>query len=366
MTERRTNTGVVYVATKDMRYVEEAALSAGSLKRHMPRLPVWLYTDRPGTPLFQVPVFDRVVEIESADGYGDDASGARIDRLTVLTDAPFERCLMLDTDTRVLQPDIVGVFDLLKEVEIALVECQPDASATRRLYGRPMFGGGFILFRREANTTALFEAWRALADKHFRLAAMPDLSGLDTACPYLAHVPAQEDRRALLRRDRLALAQLLSPEINRFQLTYAHLSDRWNHRGVGEFRRLEAPAVVDHRSVYKTTTVEDLLIVAFRRFGSGDQEMAGRIYQHVIAQQAPDLNQAPAAAIAKGFRSQSAPGVPEVGEAAEAILAREPEAPRWLVNAIRMAALHLLAEQPEIALQIGQSIVKRAETTAPS
>ena len=84
--------GVVYVATKDARFVEEAALSAITMKQAAPGLPVWLYTDQADCPLNRLNVFDHVEIIETCTDYEDVSAGAKIDRLRVLTNAPFERC----------------------------------------------------------------------------------------------------------------------------------------------------------------------------------------------------------------------------------------------------------------------------------
>ena len=83
--------GVVYVATKDARFVEEAALSAITMKQAAPGLPVWLYTDQAECPLNRLNVFDHVEIIETCTDYEDVSAGAKIDRLRVLTNAPFER-----------------------------------------------------------------------------------------------------------------------------------------------------------------------------------------------------------------------------------------------------------------------------------
>jgi len=355
--------GVVYVATKDDRFVEEAVLSAATLKRQAPGLPAWLYTDRTDCALARLDVFDRVVAIESCDDYEDASAGAKIDRLRVLADPPFARCLQIDTDTRILSPRIAEAFGFLEAVDIAMVECHPDGSISRGLYGRPMFNGGFILFRRNAKTAALFEAWRDLSDRHFRLADRADLTGVAADCPYLAHVPEGEDRRTLLRRDQLALAQLFSPETNRFDLDYAQLSEGWNFRGAGKHRKLMEPVIVDHRNAYKLRTTQDLLALAYARFAAGDRKAASLVYNHVLARHAPELAEAPAAALIHGFKTAENGAFAAIGEAAAAALAAAPgeAAPQWLASALRMAALHLRAGQKEPALKLGEAIRERVE-----
>ncbi len=355
--------GVVYVATRDARFVEEAALSAASVRRMAPDLAVWLYTDQTDCGLCRLDVFDRVVAIESCRDYDDASAGAKIDRLRVLANAPFERCLQIDTDTRILSQTFPSAFAFLDRVDIAMIECHPDSSISRGLYGRPMFNGGFVLFRRNAKTQALFEAWRDLSDRHFRLADRPELDNIHRDCPYLAHVTAEEDRRTLLRRDQLALAQLFSPETNRFEIDYAQLSEGWNFRGMGDRRRLMEAIVVDHRNAYKLTTVQDLLALAFERFAGGDRPAAGLIYNHVLERHAPELGRARPNDLIEGFRKVENGAFAAIGRAAEQALAPGAAVPNWLNSALRMAALHLRVGQSEAALKLGEAIRTRG---APS
>lgn len=357
--------GVVYVATKDARFVEEAALSAATMRHAAPKLPIWLYTDQTDCGLNGLDLFDRVVPVESCTAYGDVSCGAKIDRLNVLNDPPFARCLQIDTDTRMRSEAIAGIFRFLDDVEIAMVECHPDSSISRGLYGRPMFNGGLVLFRRNAKTAALFAAWRDSADANFRAAEADDLSDVHGERPYLAHVAAGEDRRTLLRRDQLALAQLLSPEVNRFELTYAQLSEGWNFRGMGPNRRLPEPVVIDHRNAFKFTTAQDLLTMAFRRFGAGDRPSAALIYNHVLERHGAEVGQADARAIAEGLATVENGRFAAVAAAARQAAGAEGErAPMWLVSALRMAALHIRAGQPELAEKIGGAILERARQSS--
>lgn len=353
--------GVVYVATKDPRFVEEAALSAATMRRAAPAFPIWLYTDQTDCGLNALDVFDRVVPVETCTAYGDASCGAKIDRLNVLNDPPFDRCLQIDTDTRSRSEAIAGIFRFLDDVDIAMVECHPDSSISRGLYGRPMFNGGLVLFRRTDKTAALFAGWRDLADANFRAAEAADLSDVQAERPYLAHVAGMEDRRTLLRRDQLALAQFFSPEVNKFALTYAQLSEGWNFRGMGPERRLPEPIIIDHRNAFKFTTVQDLLTMAFRRFGAGDRTSASTIYNHVLERHGAEVGQADARSIAKGLETVENGRFAAVAAAAQRAAGAEAATPpMWLVSALRMAALHIRAGQPELAEKIGGAILQRA------
>lgn len=351
--------GVVYVATKQARFVEEAVLSAASIRRTAAHLPIWLYTDQTDCPLTGLDVFDRVVPIETAAGYEDASAGAKIDRLQVLIDAPFERCLQIDTDTRILDSRFADAFGFLDDVDIAMIECHPDSSISRMAYGRPLFNGGFVLFRKNAKTRALFDAWRDLSDTHFRLADTADMTIAHETAPYLAHVQDPEERRTLLRRDQLALAQLFSPENNRFELDYAQLSEGWNFRGAGPNRRLAEPVIMNHRNSYKLTTVPDLLAMAFHRFSTGDRETAGVIYNDVTGRHAPEIADASAATLVQNFVAHADPAAQKIGQTVNASLGPDAPAPQWLLTALRIAGLHLRAEQTDHVARLGEAILGR-------
>lgn len=242
-----------------------------------------------------------------------------------------------------------------------MVECHPDSSISRGIYGQPMFNGGLVLFKRNAKTTQLFEAWRDLSDKHFRIADTPDLAAAATECPYIAHVSAPDERRTLLRRDQLALAQLFSPVNNRFDVTYAQLSEGWNFRGLGEHRRLMEPVIIDHRNAYKFTTLQDLLSEAYRRFANGDRPSAGLIYNHAAVRHAPEIAQVPVTQLVSAFAGvEDAIAITIAENAGTALAAAGNEAPQWLDNALRIAALHLRAGQNEMAGKIGDAIKGRS------
>ena len=63
MTQSR---GILYVATKLDRYVEEAFLSAESAKQRYPDLSITLFTDRAASPLCSLGCFDRIEPVIGA------------------------------------------------------------------------------------------------------------------------------------------------------------------------------------------------------------------------------------------------------------------------------------------------------------
>ena len=91
--------GIVYVATKNDRYVEEAFLSAESVKQRFPDLSITLFTDAPRHALCTTDRFDCVEMIEGVTGLASPWAEGQLNRLRCLPRTPYARTLHLDTDT---------------------------------------------------------------------------------------------------------------------------------------------------------------------------------------------------------------------------------------------------------------------------
>lgn len=142
--------GIVYIATGE-RYVQEATVSAQSLKRHAPHLHVTLYSD------VEVPssVFDRVVGIPPEQ--------TPLRKITHAAASPYDRSLYLDSDTYVLQ-DISDVFDLLDRFDVAAA--QAPLRYTMRIQGVPdsfpEYNAGVVAYRKCEPVRQFFDQWRTL------------------------------------------------------------------------------------------------------------------------------------------------------------------------------------------------------------
>jgi hypothetical protein len=149
--------GFVYVATGSG-YLDEARLSAVSLRQHNPGVPVCLVTDQAvpaGSPFDQVLIRGDVVH-------------QPIDKLLAIH-CPFERAVFLDTDTRVFG-DLSPLFAVLEQFDLALLQ-DVNRGWNYELPGVPMcfseFNTGVIAFRRTPAVTEFFRQWR---DNHTALA----------------------------------------------------------------------------------------------------------------------------------------------------------------------------------------------------
>ncbi len=149
--------GFVYVAT-GKRYVAEALRSAGSLRASMPDAAIALITDSPPDQAI-AGLFNTVI-------VRTEVRHQPIDKL-LAWEAPFERCVFLDTDTHVCG-DLSDLFILLDRFDLA--------AAPETLRGWhytlpevpeafPEYNTGVIAFRRGPATDEFFRTWRADYEK---------------------------------------------------------------------------------------------------------------------------------------------------------------------------------------------------------
>jgi hypothetical protein len=265
--------GIVYVATNHDRYVEEAFLSADSIKQRNPNLPVTLFTDLPEHALCNTSRFDAVLPIAGVQDIGSRWAGGQLNRLRCLARTPYARTLHLDTDTRVLTDELLSLFSLLEAYDAGLVETVPDASYSRQHFGKPMFSAGFVLFRKTDLVWTWLQTWEELSDRNFRWAG-------ETPLPYvsiLKHIADEEVRRRLLNMDQISLAELLSPEVNLFGLAVNNLDYCWNHSGSRQARNNRKRVRILHTHALKWLTHADLLARAFTMKQSGETRLAQQI-----------------------------------------------------------------------------------------
>jgi hypothetical protein len=149
--------GLLYCAF-GAEHAAEAHASAVSARQHMPDLPIRVVTDQQG--IEEEGLWE--VEVISADRYHRGCN------LEVLRNSPFERTLLLDTDTRILD-GLEEVFTLLDRFDVAMVPAPFIRPPKFRQDGAPevfpQFNGGFLAYRRSPAVTAFFEHWAALYAK---------------------------------------------------------------------------------------------------------------------------------------------------------------------------------------------------------
>jgi hypothetical protein len=216
--------GILYVATgPDCR--AEAALSARSVKLLWPEVPIAIVTDGPVERAW----FD-VVDVIAADP-------DNIAKVRYVTRSPFERTLLLDSDTYCLAP-FPELFDLLDHFDLAAAH-EAGRFAARREGNTEVFikdadipdcfpelNSGIVAFRRGPNVVKVFERWLELVKKA-RAAPIP-------------HTQDQPSFRRAVYESDLRIA-VLPPEYN-FRLNVCGFArgpiklihGRWRNGPIGE------------------------------------------------------------------------------------------------------------------------------------
>lgn len=148
------STGAVYIITQDPRYVDMLLTAATSLKRAMPELPITAFSQFP----VESSLFENVIRVEpTADGFYDKCSFVR--------NSPYDRTLLIDADTYVLEP-ISELFSLLDHFDCAATHEEYLNTDWHNRYLRPdipssfpEFNTGVLLLKRSERCDRLLEKW---------------------------------------------------------------------------------------------------------------------------------------------------------------------------------------------------------------
>ena len=151
--------GLLYVATGEQ-YIEEARRSARSAAAVMPDVAIGLVTDAP----LADPAFSDVIVLEQS------TADPRGYKLAACRASPFERTVLLDSDTHVAA-DLATLFELLDRFDFA---AWPDcyipymrSHASPELPASfPEFNTGVIAFARRPRTDALLQRWSEIYAQH--------------------------------------------------------------------------------------------------------------------------------------------------------------------------------------------------------
>ncbi len=148
---KKTTKGVIYIATGE-KYIEEALISATSLKKHMPNLSVTLFSDIDVKSKY----LDNVIKIKKPKYSFED-------KVRCVSKSPYDRTLFLDTDTYICD-DVSGLFDLLDRFDMAIAHFPMKRESN--IKGIPksfvLLDTGIILFKKSLQVKTLFSEWLKL------------------------------------------------------------------------------------------------------------------------------------------------------------------------------------------------------------
>lgn len=153
--------GAVYCVVQSPKHLNLAVQSAASLKRHMPRLPVTLYTDlaSPADSCFDV--VERLPPVPLLH---------KQNKMAAMLRAGYDSFVLLDADTRVCKA-FWEVFELVENprVDFAAVPLHDWPGLRGKvtwMYKEdsipdvfPLFSCGFVAIRRNARTVGFLEEW---------------------------------------------------------------------------------------------------------------------------------------------------------------------------------------------------------------
>lgn len=152
--------GAIYVATCQQKYIDEACISASSLKQAMPDLSVTLLSDQ----TIVESCFDQCIPIQSS-------RNGILDKSWGMLHSPYDYTIYLDTDTYICE-DFSEIFTLLEKFDIGaalnehrtglLGEISWDYQTMKDIQGRwiyPIYNGGVIVYKRSPAVMDFLSHW---------------------------------------------------------------------------------------------------------------------------------------------------------------------------------------------------------------
>jgi hypothetical protein len=140
--------GVLYIAM-GKKYIEEAQISAQSLKAQMPNLPITILAHEE----VKTPEFDKALVVKKPYYSFED-------KVVYMYDSPYEYTLFLDTDTYICE-DFSELFGILDNFDIAAVHAPTKIPGT--VNGVPecyqQMNTGMILFKKSPEVQKFCEYW---------------------------------------------------------------------------------------------------------------------------------------------------------------------------------------------------------------
>jgi hypothetical protein len=157
--------GYLYVAAGDPKYLQEAEISATSLRAVDPTAHITLITDKQ----LDGSLFDRIVVRPVA--FTSWRAGVAYRTKHIYQDSPYEKTLYLDTDTYIYEP-CGALFGLLDHFDVCMAAAPADMNEPL-IDGKPLtacfpYNAGVIAFKKNARNEFLFRTWHERHAKKLR------------------------------------------------------------------------------------------------------------------------------------------------------------------------------------------------------
>ena len=150
--------GYLYIAGGDRNYLQEAVISASSLRRVDPNAHISVIVDQnPGTDLF-----DEVI-IRPGGDFTSWKDGLAYKVEHIYAASPYEKTLFLDSDTYFYE-NCEGIFDLLDYYDLGVASA-PIGEGILKVNGETLsvytpYNTGVIAYRKNERNAQLFSAWK--------------------------------------------------------------------------------------------------------------------------------------------------------------------------------------------------------------
>jgi len=201
--------GYLYVAAGDPKFIQEAVISATSLRQVDPAAHITLVTDKPVAGALFDSVVVRPVEFTAW------RAGLAYKAKHIYQESPYEKTLFLDTDTYFYEP-CRALFELLDCFDICIAAAPADLNQPL-VDGKPLiacqpYNTGVIAFKKNERNESLFRSWHEIYDNKLRERALRHKEG---------HQPAFME--ALIQSK--SIVYVLPSVWNARVLTYVFLND---------------------------------------------------------------------------------------------------------------------------------------------
>tara|TARA_Y100000356_G_C11199418_1_gene256807 strand:- start:132 stop:869 length:738 start_codon:yes stop_codon:yes gene_type:complete len=153
--------GILYIAFNEA-YIKEAFLSAESLKRYMPEMPVALITNKEvSSPFIDQVIIKKIKHARS--------------KVDLVSETPFEKTIYLDSDTLIVR-DISDMFEVLDRFDVAFTH---DYARKRKKYSDVIpeyseipysfseVNGGIMAYNNSQRTVDFLELWKKYFYKYY-------------------------------------------------------------------------------------------------------------------------------------------------------------------------------------------------------
>ncbi len=155
--------GYLYIAAGGRNYIQEAVISAQSLRRVDRNAHITLIADEDA----HIDIFDLIIVRPGGD-FSTWRNGLAYKVEHIYAESPYEKTLFLDSDTYFYE-NCEEIFDLLEYYDVAVASA-PVGEGILKVNGKPFsvytpYNTGVIAYRKNDRNAQLFKAWKAAYER---------------------------------------------------------------------------------------------------------------------------------------------------------------------------------------------------------